>query len=295
MPVAGDNLLVSWIVAGDALEAGDPPCHSYGLANPLPVTDTIVLGTMQILVLGPNSTSDFYLEAHPASPIPGQMVYSTTDGAGPLPMRTNTGSSLAAAINKHLPVAVELPTPRGVARSGEVHLTWNYFGDEADGFHVWRRIGSGAEARLTEAPLTGVGGTFDFTDRPDVFGPAQLTYVCAAVKNGVEVARGAEVTVAFSGQPQPLTLALKPNYPNPFNPSTTVPFEIAKAGRVRLTVFDLGGRQVAVLADGEYGMGYHEEVWLGKDAAGRQVPSGPYYLRLESGGQVRMRQMMLLK
>ena len=96
-------------------------------------------------------------------------------------------------------------------------------------------------------------------------------------------------------RPQPLTLALKPNYPNPFNPSTTVPFEIAKAGRVRLTVFDLAGRQVAVLADGEYGVGYHEEVWLGKDTSGRQVPSGAYYLRLECGGQVRMRQMMLLK
>jgi hypothetical protein len=295
MILAGNNLLVSWDVAGDPLEAGDPPCHYYGLMSPLPVTDTMVLATMQIVVLGPESTSDFYLEPHPASPIPGSMVYHTTDGTGPYPMRTTTGSSLAAAINKHLPVAVELPTPRGVTTNGEVHLTWNYFGDEADGFHVWRRIGSGAEARLTATPVTGSGGSFSFTDKPDVFGPAELTYVCAAVKDGVEVARGTEVTVAYSGQPRPLTLALKPNYPNPFNPSTTVPFEIAKAGRVRLTVFDLAGRQIAVLADGEYGVGYHEEVWLGKDASGRQVPSGPYYLRLESGGQVRMRQMMLLK
>ena len=292
----GGNEITGWNLAGDlATNATEPPCFDVSLGSPLPTGDAVVLMTIDLLVYNEITPTDFYLEAHPSTPIPNSLVYWDADAPGePITMRTSTGSSWVAQINQS-PVPVELPSPVAATGVGEVTLTWNYTGDQADGFHVWRRIADGPAERLTSEPLAGIGGGYRFTDRPQVFGPSQLVYACAAIKDGVEVGRGAEVTIDFVGRALPAAMTLMPNYPNPFNPMTTVPFELAKPGRVRLAVFDLAGRQIKVLADGEYGMGYHEETWTGMDDRGRRAPSGAYYLRLESGGEVRMRQMMLLK
>ena len=294
--VVGQNEILDWVPAGDhSVISGIPPCFSVGLNTPLPVSEAVLLMTMDVLVYGETSFSDFYLDPFNPSAIPGGMAYEDASVPGvPILMRTGTGSNWVAQINRP-PVAVELPSPVVTAGDDEITLTWEYFGSEADGFHVWRRIADGASERLTREPLTGSRGSFRYTDRPQVFGHARLSYTCAATKDGVEIASGPEVAIDFAGRPAPLALTLRPNYPNPFNPTTTVPFELAQPGRVRLAVFDLAGRQIAVLADGEYNVGYHEEVWTGLGTNGRRAPSGAYYLRLESGGQVRMRQMMLLK
>jgi cyclomaltodextrinase / maltogenic alpha-amylase / neopullulanase len=85
-------------------------------------------------------------------------------------------------------------------------------------------------------------------------------------------------------------LVLEANYPNPFNPSTTIAFTLPESGRVRLEVFDLLGRRVAVLADDVRATGRHEVVF---DAAG--LASGTYLYRLEHGGGSQNRRMTLLK
>ncbi len=86
------------------------------------------------------------------------------------------------------------------------------------------------------------------------------------------------------------------NYPNPFNPSTTVRFAVPWSARVRLTVFDLQGRLVRVLRDGPAeGPGWHEAQWFGQDAAGRQVGAGVYFYRLEAGTFRETRRMTLVK
>jgi hypothetical protein len=69
------------------------------------------------------------------------------------------------------------------------------------------------------------------------------------------------------------------NYPNPFNPSTTIRFAVPAAGHVSLKVYDLLGREVATVVDGEFSPGMHERVW---DASG--VSSGVYLYRMRSGG-----------
>jgi hypothetical protein len=84
-------------------------------------------------------------------------------------------------------------------------------------------------------------------------------------------------------------------YPNPFNPATTVSFYLPEAAKVTLAVYDVGGRRVATLADGRIEAGMHESVWQGRDSAGRSVPSGVYFCRLESSGVVDTRKMVLLK
>jgi hypothetical protein len=94
----------------------------------------------------------------------------------------------------------------------------------------------------------------------------------------------------------PASLALHSCVPNPFNPATTVRFDVpAPGGRVRLEIFDLTGRRVAVLADAVYAAGRHELRWSGTDDLGRSVSSGVYLARLGQGGESRTSKMVLAR
>jgi uncharacterized repeat protein (TIGR01451 family) len=88
----------------------------------------------------------------------------------------------------------------------------------------------------------------------------------------------------------PNGFGLSGNYPNPFNPQTTVRFETPESGRVRLSVHDVLGREVAVLVDGVIGAGSHDVTF---DAA--DLPSGTYMARLSGTLGVQSRTMVLLK
>jgi len=105
------------------------------------------------------------------------------------------------------------------------------------------------------------------------------------------------VTVQTGIDDAPLQQAtrLGSNYPNPFNPTTTIPYELESEGRVRLAVFDVGGRHVRTLVDENQIAGPHEEFWNGTDALGRTVASGVYFVRLKAVGQQVTRKMVLLK
>jgi parallel beta-helix repeat protein len=84
--------------------------------------------------------------------------------------------------------------------------------------------------------------------------------------------------------------------PNPFNPTTTIHYRVPDTGgRVRLTVYDLMGREVRVLVDGVQSGGDHAVVWRGRDASGQEVGSGVYFYRLEAGGKAFEKKMVLLK
>lgn len=88
---------------------------------------------------------------------------------------------------------------------------------------------------------------------------------------------------------------LYPNYPNPFNPETTIPFQILKAhARVQLLIFDILGRKIRNLFDGELPPGNHEIKWDGRDSRGRGVSSGIYFYRLDADGYVKVRKMLKL-
>jgi hypothetical protein len=89
---------------------------------------------------------------------------------------------------------------------------------------------------------------------------------------------------------------LLPNHPNPFNPATTIAFELPQPETVTLRILDLAGHVVRTLVAGEArAAGRHEVVWRGLSDAGRRVASGVYLYRLEAGGEVEARSMVLLK
>ncbi len=72
--------------------------------------------------------------------------------------------------------------------------------------------------------------------------------------------------------------------PNPFNPQTHVLFSLAEPGRVQVSVYDIAGRRVAVLADQAFDAGSQDLLWNGLDDAGRAVSSGVYFVRIDGAG-----------
>jgi len=88
----------------------------------------------------------------------------------------------------------------------------------------------------------------------------------------------------------PKDFTLTQNYPNPFNPSTQIAFSLPIASTVKLEVYDLLGRRVALLADGMLNAGYHTRLFDGSD-----LSSGMYLYRIQAGDFIQVKKMMLLK
>lgn len=84
-------------------------------------------------------------------------------------------------------------------------------------------------------------------------------------------------------------------YPNPFNPSTTISYEVPVAGMVNLRIYDAAGRLIDTVDTGAKQPGQHTAVWDGCDTTGVPAASGVYFVRLEAAGHVRTSKIVLLK
>lgn len=93
----------------------------------------------------------------------------------------------------------------------------------------------------------------------------------------------------------PEHFALERNYPNPFNPSTVIPFSVPEKVKVLLAVYDITGRPVKTLVNSQVERGYHRAVWNGRDSKGKKVPAGVYLCRFEAGQFRQSLKVMLIK
>ncbi len=93
----------------------------------------------------------------------------------------------------------------------------------------------------------------------------------------------------------PTSFALHPAHPNPFNPSSTIRFDLPHNVDVRIVVYDILGREVARLVDRDMTAGYHQVIWNGRTAIGREVPTGIYIARLVTPEFTKSIKMLLLK
>jgi hypothetical protein len=93
----------------------------------------------------------------------------------------------------------------------------------------------------------------------------------------------------------PVADRLESAYPNPFNPATTLRFELASAGRAELTIYDTRGRLVREVLATDLPAGRHEVTWRGLDDRGQQVASGIYLLRLQTSTTQDLQKLTLLK
>ena len=89
--------------------------------------------------------------------------------------------------------------------------------------------------------------------------------------------------------------ALFENYPNPFNPSTTIRYSIGTSGHAELAVFNSLGQKIRTLADGPQVAGVHTVQWNGCNDSGQRVSSGMYFYRLQSGTYIKTMKMVLFE
>ena len=98
----------------------------------------------------------------------------------------------------------------------------------------------------------------------------------------------------------PNTTQLLANYPNPFNPETWIPFELAHDAEVTITIYDMVGRQIRQLDIGHtladrYRTANRAAYWDGKTETGEAVASGTYFYQLQAGDYTETRKMVILK
>jgi len=102
-------------------------------------------------------------------------------------------------------------------------------------------------------------------------------------------------TAVEEGDEQPTGFVLHANYPNPFNPATTITFDLHEASHARLTIYNVLGEKIVDLIDAVRPAGTYEVSWNGTDSQGLQVATGVYLYKLEVGAGQEVRKMILLR
>jgi len=237
---------------------------------------------------GPGSMTDFDGEV----PI-GLWTLFISDNAG-----WDTGTLNTWCLNTTVSnqvVASETPVLEVSQTQTGRELSWDYNPQSGNTFHVYRRLAGENAVRITDQPLFSASGHLDFTDTVGDFTVgAVLFYSLRTVRNGVELSFGDEIEVTVSST-LPTVFALYDNYPNPFNPLTNISFDLPQAGHVSLRVFDLSGRLVRTLVDGNLDRAAHTYQWDGTDNVGRRAASGTYYYRVQTDRKTETGKMMLIK
>jgi subtilisin-like proprotein convertase family protein len=182
-----------------------------------------------------------------------------------------------------------------MAVDGGMGLNWEFNGMNVDGINVYRRTEDSSMARINEYMVPVTDGVASFTDSGmGLVNGETVFYAFAAVTGGVEQSMSQEVEAVFNSG-APTAFALHGNYPNPFNPMTSIKFDMARAGHVRLTVYDIAGRVVRTLVDEVRPAAAHEVIWDGTDTSGRRSASGTYYYQITTDGFTDTQKMMLVK
>ncbi len=180
------------------------------------------------------------------------------------------------------PTAGTFSLPSGIALGDSSHLFYSSFAKE--------------EAYFPEDPDQFISRTDIPIDTPIWLTPQDVargldTVVETAIKwiNATNQLKVSDQLIS------PRIAALNPAFPNPFNPRTTVAYNLSQAVDVLLTIFDIQGREVATLVNSHLGPGHYQAIWSGKDLHGRGLPSGIYIARLMTPEHSQSIKMLLLK
>ena len=120
-----------------------------------------------------------------------------------------------------------------------------------------------------------------------------ISNLILAGANGISVDCEKEASFDLNFMPQ--ETSLEKNYPNPFNPSTTIPFNITQAGNVALNVYDMSGSLVKTLTSDYKEAGSYKVIWNGLNNDGQQVASGQYILKMSAPNYTNTLQMTFIK
>jgi len=208
-------------------------------------------------------------------------------------------SNTVTAIPQEIDIEVDItlyPPQNLTATSGhrQVILAW-----DAPLFANQSVVLSGYIVYRNGAPLATLSDTQSYIDTAVVINIRYTYYVVAVYSSpeGVSEASNSVIGKAVIGPTMPaqgLTTLLE-NYPNPFNPETTITFSLANDSAVQIEICNVKGQIVKTILNRHISAGTHQVVWDGKDSNGNTVSSGMYFYRMTAGKHQSMRKMLLMK
>lgn len=221
------------------------------------------------------------------------------DGEGPAPPETGGADGWpkgARRVPTTLSFRSGLRNLRARTQGRSVTLQWSADASNIEHFVVERATGKRsfapvAELTPAEAEATSLTDlpTFTYTDE-QVAGQVVFYRIRLRRANGTERASGTIKIGLGTASEDERPVELIGNFPNPFSETTTVAYEVNEPEPLTITVWDLQGHKIAQLADGRREPGYHEVAFDATD-----LPSGNYFLRLETPGGKQSQKMVVLK
>ncbi len=184
-----------------------------------------------------------------------------------------------------------------VGLTGRVTLTWPTWTDIPDDWQIAlldTETGDRIDLRQATHYAFDASATAEKADLAQLAqGAIALSAKSGAARFQIEITPAAATATETTGVPT--EFALEANYPNPFNPTTTIRYQVAKAGPVELAIYNVLGQRVRTLVRSEQAAGSYEVAWDGRDAAGSVVASGIYIYRFKADAFVESRSMVLMK
>ena len=168
--------------------------------------------------------------------------------------------------------------------SGYMQVTDAYFKNPDEGFVCGGKVAHSADGGLTWRTIPGVTGSY-MSWADSLHG-----WVVGSGGTVFRTTTGGVTWIDEKGKARPVQYTLSQNYPNPFNPSTRISFELPVSGSVSLRIYDLLGREVAMVLDEAKEAGYYDVTF---DASA--LASGVYFYKLRAGQFVAVRKMLVAK
>ena len=200
----------------------------------------------------------------------------------------SSGGTFVASTSK--PTGITLAAFTAASDRGMVTIDWRMgSGQEVSGFHVLRSLtATGEFERISTDIISTDEEGYTYLDR-DVRPNVTYHYMLESATTG-ELFGPLAVRVDPPGQ-----FSLSQNAPNPFNPTTSIRYELPNTVQVTLKVYNLLGQEVRLLVNARQEAGFHTIIWDGRNVAGRSVSSGVYFYRIEAGEFTKAKKMLLLK
>ena len=219
-------------------------------------------------------------------------LVATQDGYVYLPLELNPGEPIAGlqVTLRYDPQALKPQPFNPSGDSWEGIISLEHISEEGQVIYLLYSL----QGRLLPALRT-IGMRFKVIDenRASEQGITLVEAVLAtAAGQAVDIVLGNQETKVTT---VPIEYALHQAYPNPFNPVTSINYDLPEAGLATLRVYNLLGQQVRTLVDQHMPAGRHTAKWQGRDDRGRTVPTGVYFIRFSAGGVIHHNKIMLLK
>lgn len=185
-------------------------------------------------------------------------------------------------------IPVELTSFMAMQTDGQVLLTWTTWSETENlGFYLYRSTEKEANySRLTPNMIPGAGNTsethhYSYVDQNITAGETYYYKLADVDFKGKARFHG---PISITARLVPQAYRLEQNFPNPFNPETTICFTLKKRGKVTLRIYNLMGQFVRILLDEEKEAGVYSVLWNAKNDYGITVATGVYYYTLEVNG-----------